>query len=461
MLDVAGDRSWFRAVVLEVPFGDVYLHNPGRLRYLAVVAIAGAGGGGHPGTRGTSHSDAGVRARGSRAAPCCGSVCRWRMRARPVHFVFLALALVAGGCAALSAARDAPDDVGVGALVGACSRWSWWAARCTSQPRRSATPSTLGLESGEHPNLVPQPLPLARGRRVGVPAPTAFVPRLRATQDRYLTWAPPAASFEKGYLFVQPSRDWPALAMERGTLFGVRDVAGLQPRAAPPLLELHARARPAPVFYNAAVIDVPTARRRRGCSACATWSCRPACRRRLAGRGRRHADGYDLVEVGRAGRAARVGRCRPGRRGDSPRTPSRRRSQPGFDPASVAVLEADPGHRAGAGRGAGRRDVTETDTRARRGRRRRDGALDRGRAHAATTRGGRATVDGRRRPSLPADGFLPGRRRSTPGAHEVALTYRDAVDRAGSGAAIVAGALLLRPAWRRWSSSRPRRARGS
>ena len=31
--------GWFRALMLRIPFGDVYLHNPGRLRYVAVLAL--------------------------------------------------------------------------------------------------------------------------------------------------------------------------------------------------------------------------------------------------------------------------------------------------------------------------------------------------------------------------------------------------------------------------------------
>ena len=30
---------WFRSLMLQIPFGDVYLHNPGRLRYVAVLAL--------------------------------------------------------------------------------------------------------------------------------------------------------------------------------------------------------------------------------------------------------------------------------------------------------------------------------------------------------------------------------------------------------------------------------------
>ena len=50
--------------------------------------------------------------------------------------------------------------------------------------------------------------------------------------------------------------------MERGTLFGIPDVLGLQPGPAPALLDLHPRDEPNSVFYNAAVIGLPSLRER-------------------------------------------------------------------------------------------------------------------------------------------------------------------------------------------------------
>ena len=58
-------------------------------------------------------------------------------------------------------------------------------------------------------------------------APSPFAETIG--QDRYLTWAPPAAAYEKGYLFAQEPADWPALANERGTLLGLRDALGYNP----------------------------------------------------------------------------------------------------------------------------------------------------------------------------------------------------------------------------------------
>ena len=44
--------GWFRCLVLAIPFGDVYLHNPGRLRYVAVLALPDPRRGGPARTRG-------------------------------------------------------------------------------------------------------------------------------------------------------------------------------------------------------------------------------------------------------------------------------------------------------------------------------------------------------------------------------------------------------------------------
>ena len=39
MLDAVVSAPAIRGLFLRIPFGDVYLHNPGRMRYLAVIAI--------------------------------------------------------------------------------------------------------------------------------------------------------------------------------------------------------------------------------------------------------------------------------------------------------------------------------------------------------------------------------------------------------------------------------------
>ena len=77
--------------------------------------------------------------------------------------------------------------------------------------------------------------------------------------DRYLTWAPPAAAYLKGYLFAQEPTDWPALANERGTLFGIRDTLGYNPVQLPEYWRYIRSANPLPMYYNAAVLARPEA----------------------------------------------------------------------------------------------------------------------------------------------------------------------------------------------------------
>ena len=39
MLNAIVTAGWFQTLLLKLPFGDVYLHNPGRMRYLSMIAI--------------------------------------------------------------------------------------------------------------------------------------------------------------------------------------------------------------------------------------------------------------------------------------------------------------------------------------------------------------------------------------------------------------------------------------
>ena len=61
MLDAVVTAGWFRSLLLRIPFGDVYLHNPGRMRYLAVIAIPDPRRGRDPGPAGRSDAGAACR----------------------------------------------------------------------------------------------------------------------------------------------------------------------------------------------------------------------------------------------------------------------------------------------------------------------------------------------------------------------------------------------------------------
>ena len=153
----------------------------------------------------------------------------------------------------------------------------------------------LNLEAGEHPNLVPQPLPYPHVDATAFVTPTAFVPawRRRTTATSPGHRRPPRSRRVTSSCSSSPTglpRRW------NGARLRTARHAGLQPRAAPPLLGVHAKALSLPVFYNAAVIDVPTLRdvRLLGVRYVVTPTGIPVP---LDGRVVDRAQGHDLVEV--------------------------------------------------------------------------------------------------------------------------------------------------------------------
>ncbi len=324
----------------------------------------------------------------------------------------------------------------------------------------------LNLEAGAHPNLVPQPLPLPRVDASAFTTPTTFVPRLMATHDRYLTWAPPASSFEKGYLFMQLQPDWPALAMERGSLFGVHDALGYNPVQLRRYWSFVRARTPLPVFYNAAVVDLPTPRdvRLLGVRYLVVPTGVPAP---LAGMLVDRADGYDLVELEGAQQRASV--VSDFRIVESAADALRAVIMPtSFDPARTAVLERDPGIEPASGATPGAAAYSET--------RPEQASIEVTAAapsivvvRTSFDEGWSATVDGLPTPLLPVDGFLQGVA-VTAGEHRVELTYRDeAVTRGvqlGAAAWLLLGAggaialLIERRRARPRATAAPRRGAG-
>ncbi|MEX2406228.1 MAG: YfhO family protein, partial [Actinomycetota bacterium] len=76
--------------------------------------------------------------------------------------------------------------------------------------------------------------------------------------ERYLAWVPPAAYFNKGYLFTQAEADWPALLLGRAIPFGLHDALGYSPIQVPRYWSYIRATNRLPVFYNAAVIQIPS-----------------------------------------------------------------------------------------------------------------------------------------------------------------------------------------------------------
>lgn len=435
MLDVVITAPWVREVFLRIPFGDVYLHNPGRMRYLAVIAVPVLGAIGIQGLR-----DDPLAPRDAMRWLAAGAFLWLGVPllafAYPIRFIVLALGLAAGAWALfeLSADRRRWAWIAVGSVLAA----ELVVSSLFSQLTPPGDTIRLNLEAGAHPNLIPQPLPLPRVDASAFVAPTAFVPRLAATDERYLTWAPPASSFEKGYLFMQLEPDWPALAMERGTLFGLHDPLGYNPVQLRRYWDYIRVRTPLPVFYNASVIDVPTLRDARLLGVrylvMPTGIAPP-----LDGEVVDRAQGYDLVEVeGWQPRASVVPSFRVV---TSVAGVLRTILPPSFDPGRLAVLEVDPGFQpasdAEPGEAIYREDSPEQvriDVRA--------SAPSIVVVRTTFDEGWEATVDGAPAAVMPVDGFLQGV--AVPeGEHEVLLTYRDGAVTLGVRAGVLAWGLLV------------------
>ncbi len=434
MLDPVVTSTPVRDLFLRIPFGDVYLHNPGRMRYLAVIAVPVLGAIGLQSVR-----DEPLEPRRAAAWLGAGAFLWLGMPliafANPLRFVLLAVGLAAGAWAVfqLTAKRRPWGWIAVGGVLAV----EFLASAVYSQLTPPGDTIRLNLEAGTHPNLIPQPLPLPRVDASAFVTPTAFVPRLAATHDRYLTWAPPASSFEKGYLFMQLEPDWPALAMERGTLFGIHDTLGYNPVQLRRYWDYIRVRSPLPIFYNASVIDVPTLRDMRLLGArylVVPTGIEPP----LGGTVVARAQGYDLYEVD--GWQPRVSVVPNFRVVPSETGALRTILPPSFDPGSIAVLERDPGIEPTPEAEPGSATYSESSPE--------EVRID---VEAPSPSivvvrtvyddGWHATVDGAPAEVIPTDGFLQG----VPvpaGEHEVRLTYRDAAVSSGVRAGTVAWGTL-------------------
>jgi hypothetical protein len=409
---------WFRAIVLEIPFGDVYLHNPGRLRYVAVLALpilVGAG------LQGLVDRPLSRRAAIAWLGAAAFALVLWPLAAGGslVRFAMVAIVLLAAS----------PLLYGF-----ATRRWRWASASAIAglltlelvgsaiyaQTYEGGTIFT-GLETGDHPALVPQVLRYPALDEAAYLAVTPIVEHLREEPGRYATWAPPAAFFEKGYLWMKSPLDWPALAPSRGTLFEIPDALGYNPVQLPRYWRYIRTSNELSVFYNASVLNMPS-----------TGDVRLLGLRYLVvptgleppvdGRVVEEADGYSLWELDDAQPLATVN-------GDAimhvdgVREALRLVAAPGFDPSEVAVVDGaiDVTFPASVRAVEAQVDhVSPTDLRIR---------LEPAAAGLMTIRnayeaGWRATADGRPAETLPVDGFLQGVV-LPPGAREVVLTYHD------------------------------------
>lgn len=444
--------GWFRAVVLRLPFGDVYLHNPGRLRYLALLVVPALGA-------------VGVQSLLDRR-PRFAEAARWLAIGAAVFLVLpLALGahperllLFAAGTAGVAlvawlAARGrtwAPVAL-VGLLAAELLGGALWSSSY------DGSPPYLGLETGERPALIHRPLqwPNVDLDRYLDPGPIADALAERG-DGRYLAWVPPAAYFNKGYLFSQGSRDWPALLLGRAIVFGLEDALGYSPIQVPRYWSYIRTTNALPVFYNASVIQEPSPQDvdLLGVRYLIVHEGQelPAG---IGGDVIASEGGYLLLELdGAPPRVSVVPAWTVVADGTVALDLVQDR---GFDGSASAVVEGYPGIVPVAGTAAGTATFTEA--------RPEDVRVDVTASGPSlvvvrTTweRGWRATVDGRTAPVLRADGFLQAVPVSA-GRHEIRLTYHEpAIGRgllasalvwAGLGATIAAMVVRARRASRR------------
>jgi hypothetical protein len=421
--------GWFRTTILRLPFGDVYLHNPGRLRYAAFLVVPALGA-------------IGLQSLLDRR-PSLREALRWLGAGIGV---FLGLPLLLGA----KPQRLLMFAIGIGivlALVGALARGRRWAATalvgmlCVELVAGALWSSAyqggtvyLGLEGRDHPALLHGPVRWPEVDLNDYLRPGPIAREIAARDDgRYLAWVPPAAYFVKGYLFAQDETDWPALLLGRAVLFGLHDALGYSPIQVPRYWAYIRATDHLPVFYNASVITVPSPEDVRLLGVrYLLVHVGQELPDGLGGEVVASEDGYQLLELDAA--EPRVSVVPTWTMVEDGALALEAALGRGFDPAATAVIEGDPRISPVAGTPPGAasyREVNPEDVRI--------DAFANGPSlvviRTTWERGWEATVDGRPAPLVRADSFLQAVPVTT-GHHEIRLVYREptiAVGLLGSG----------------------------
>jgi hypothetical protein len=333
-LDALAGARWFRDFVLTLPYGDVYLHNVSRLRYLLFLVIPVLGA-------------LGIQSLIERPLPP-KRVALWIGAGAAL---WLGVPLVAGAHPVRLALLAAGTAVAVPVFVWLSRRpkaavvlvvvlaLELMGSAAWSQVWNGKT-VYFGLEQDESGrNLMPQPLlwPTVSVSRYLTPGPIART--MQRHPGRYNTWDQPEAQVDKGYLYDQTPPTWPALENTRGMLFGIPDSMGYSPVQLTRYWSWVHAVNATPVFYNAAVLHHPTARDLRMLAVryliVRTRDAPPVPGRRVTSEGR-----YTLYEITGNPTASLVSRWSvvP----DGPRA-LRAVTDPAFDPRSRAILVRDPG----------------------------------------------------------------------------------------------------------------------
>jgi hypothetical protein len=333
-LDALITASWFRAFVLRLPFGDVYLHNPGRLRYLIFLVVPVLGAVGLQGLieRPLRVGRTGIAWIASGAAVFLGLPLLFG--ADLVRFVPLAIGIaIAAPLLLLMGRRKWMPLAVVGVLA-----VELFSSAIYSQVYSGGT-VFLGLEGTTGPNLLAGPVRWPDVSIADYTTPGAIARYLQTHPGRYLTWAPDASYFEKGYLFNQQPQDWPALADGRGTLFGIEDALGYNPLQLPRYWSYVRATDDLSIFYNASVIQRPSLQNAQllGVRYLVVPSGIPPP---VSGRVVTREYGYDLYALtGAEPRASVVPAWSVASDGAAA---LRQILVPGFDPATTAVVERRP-----------------------------------------------------------------------------------------------------------------------
>jgi Bacterial membrane protein YfhO len=423
-IDALVGREWFRNAVMDLPLGDVYLHNPGRLRYLIILVAPVLGAVGLQALMDRPLDR-------PRAALWVGAggalflLLPLMLGARPVRFVILAAGVAAAAPLLLILAR--PRGERSETRLGRAAAWTipvvlaveLLASVVTGQLYRGGTVGT-GLEPPSQSTLAWGPLRWPTSDASEYLARGPFVEAIDGQDGRYLTWYPPAAFFGKGYLFTQRHRDWPSLANSRGMLHSIPDAQGYSPVQLSRYWSYVRATNPVAIFYNAAHLGEPALSDLRLLGV--RYLIAPShVTPRLAGRKVASDRGFDLWEV--RGHQRRTSVVPTWHHVEDPAVVLINVLQPSFDPREVAIVENNPG----IGREVRARsgDATYLQVSP-------EEAIVEARAFApslvvirnAWDRNWTATVDGRPAEVLRADYFI----QAVPveaGHHEIRLVYHD------------------------------------
>ena len=442
--------AWFRDLVLRLPFGDVYLHNPGRLRYVAllVVPVLGALGLQSFMDRLPSWREAQWWLGGAGTLVFVVPVA---LGADPVRFVLPVIG-AAATCVALVALFRGRRwaRIGVPAVLAAeLLAGAIWSSMYTGGTVFLGLEGreTSGASGPDHAGLPAQPLrwPKVPLGRYLTPGPIARTIAGQGTDDgRYLAWIPPAAYFNKGYLFTQGPNDWPALLLGRAIVFRLNDVLGYSPIQLPRYWSYIRATDDLRVFYNASVINLPSMQNvwllgvRYLIEANGIPLTQPNGEPIIPGHVVASERGYDLVEV--TGWQPRVSVVPDWVDARSAVQALDAVLDPAFDPGRRAIVEGTTSEGPSPGSSPGTASYTETepeDVRV---------SVDAPAPSVVVVRnawdtGWSATVDGRPVPLLRADYFLQGVQVPA-GHHEVRLVYRDPTIARGLWGSAAAWALL-------------------